>query len=89
MAITPTPPTSSEPAMLRMNPHIKILTRPTRSARPPTTTMKMPENNAVIDTAMFMMLVATSRSAAIAGAMLSVVCANNQNASTPTVKTVT
>ena len=52
-------PTSSEPTMLRMNPHIRIFTRPTRSARPPTTTMKMPENNAVIDTAMFMTLVAT------------------------------
>jgi hypothetical protein len=59
--------------MLRMNPHVKIFTRPTRSARPPTTTMKMPENNAVIDTAIFMTFVPTSRSAAIAGAMLSVV----------------
>ena len=69
--------------MPRMNPHIKIFTRPTRSARPPATTMKMPENNAVIDTAMFMTLVGTSRSAAIAGAMLRVVCANSQKASTP------
>jgi hypothetical protein len=51
-------PTSSEPTMLRMNPH-QIFTRPTRSARPPITTMKMPENNAVMDTAMFMTLVAT------------------------------
>ena len=69
--------------MLKTKPHIRIFTRPTRSARPPTTTMKMPENSAVIDTAMFMTLVATLRSAAIAGAMLRVVWANSQNASTP------
>ena len=60
-------PTSSEPTMLSTNPHIKIFTRPTRSARPPTTTMKMPENSAVIDTAMFMTLVATPRSAGHCG----------------------
>ena len=59
--------------MLRTNPHIRIFTRPTRSARPPTTTMKMPENSAVIDTAMFMTLVGTSRSVAMAGAMFRVV----------------
>ena len=70
--------TKIEPTMLRMNPHIRTFTRPTRSARPPITTMKIPENNAVIDTAIFMTLVATSRSAAIAGAMLRVVWANSQ-----------
>ena len=69
--------------MLKTKPHIRIFTRPSRSARPPTTTMKMPENSAVIDTAMFMTLVATLRSAAIAGAMLRVVWANSQKASTP------
>src|SRR6186997_3151289 len=45
--------------------------------------MKMPENSAVIDTAVFMTLVATPRSAAIAGAIFRVVCANSQKASTP------
>ena len=45
--------------------------------------MKMPENSAVMDTAMFMTFVATARSAAIAGAMLRVVWANSQKASTP------
>ena len=69
--------------MLNTKPHIRILTRPSRSARPPMTTMKMPENSAVIDTAMFMTLVATLRSAAIAGAILRVVWANNQKANTP------
>ena len=76
-------PTSSDPAMPSTNPHIRIFTRPTRSARPPTTTMKMPENSAVMDTAMFMTLVATPRSLAIAGAILRVVCANSQKARTP------
>ena len=65
------------------NPHIRIRTRPSRSARPPATTMKMPEKRAVIDTAMFITLVVTPRSALIAGEMLSVVCAKSQNARTP------
>ena len=43
--------------MLNAKPHIRIFTRPSRSARPPMTTMKMPENSAVIDTAMFMTFV--------------------------------
>jgi hypothetical protein len=47
------------------------------------TTMKMPENSAVIDTAMFMTLVGTLRSLAIAGAMLRGVWANSQKANTP------
>ena len=76
-------PTSSDPAMPRTNPQFRIFTRPARSARPPTTTMKMPENKAVMDTAMFMTLVVTTRSAAMAGAMLSVVCAKSQKARTP------
>jgi hypothetical protein len=76
-------PTRSEPAMPKANPHITILTRPSRSARPPMTTMKIPEKRAVIETAMFMTFVATSRSAAIVGAMFNVVCANSQKPSTP------
>jgi len=35
--------------------------------------MKMPENSAVMDTAMFITLVVTPRSSAITGAMFSVV----------------
>ena len=51
--------------MLKTKPHMRIFTRPSRSARPPMTTMKMPENRAVIETAMFMTFVATLRAAAI------------------------
>ena len=69
--------------MLNAKPHIRIFTRPSRSARPPMTTMKMPENSAVIDTAMLMTFVPTSRVAAIVGAILRVVWANSQKASTP------
>ena len=45
--------------------------------------MKIPENNAVIDTAMFIRFVSIPRSRAITGEMFRVVCANSQNASTP------
>lgn len=37
------------------------------------TTMKMPENRAVMKTAIFMMLVSTPKSSAMTGAMLRVV----------------
>lgn len=43
----------------------------------------MPENRAVMETAIFMMLVSTPRSSAMTGAMFSVVWAKSQNASTP------
>src|SRR5688500_8167331 len=76
-------PTSNEPMMLSTKPTCTIFTRPKRSARLPMTTMKMPENNAVIDTAMFITLVSMPRSSAITGEMFSVVCANSQNARTP------
>ena len=54
-----------------------------RSARPPITTMNMPENSAVTATAMFIRLASRPRSFCIAGAMFSVVWANSQNAITP------
>ena len=66
-------PTSSEPTMPTVNPTWTVLTRPIRSAAPPMTTMKMPENSAVIETAMFMTLISMPRSSAIVDAMLSVV----------------
>lgn len=66
-------PTRSEPAMLKRNPQFNTRTRPRRSARPPMTTMKMPENRAVMKTAIFMMLVSTPKSSAMTGAMLRVV----------------
>lgn len=69
--------------MLSTKPHCTMRTRPTRSAKPPMTTMKMPEKSAVMDTAMFMTLVPTPRSSAMTGAMFSVVWAKSQNASTP------
>jgi hypothetical protein len=49
----------------KAKPHITIVTRPIRSARsPPITTMTISEKSAVIDTAMFIPVVATSRSVA-------------------------
>ena len=45
-------------------------------------TMKVPENNAVILTAMLLTLSVIRRSARIAGATFKVVCANNQNVTT-------
>ena len=47
------------------------------------TTMKMPENSAVMATAMFIMLASRPRSFCIAGAMFRVVCAKSQNVMTP------
>ncbi len=76
-------PTRSAPMMPSTKPAWTTRTRPTQSARPPMTTMKMPEKRAVIETAMFMTLVSRSRSAAMIGAMLSVVWANSQKARTP------
>jgi hypothetical protein len=69
--------------MLRMKPHCTVFTRPIRSASPPMTTTKMPENNAAMDTAMFITLVSTPRSVAMVGAIFSVVWAKSQKASTP------
>jgi hypothetical protein len=60
-----------------------IRNRPTRSANPPMTTMKMPENSEVSATAMFMVAASMPRSRCMSGAMLSVVWANSQNATTP------
>lgn len=47
------------------------------------TTMKVPENSAVMETAMFMTFVSMPKSPAMTGAMLSGVWANSQKASTP------
>lgn len=46
-------------------------------------TMKMPENSAVMATAMFIVVGARPSSSPMSGAMLSVVWANSQNVSTP------
>jgi len=74
---------SSEPAIEKTKPHWTILTRPMRSASPPMTTMKMPENSAVMETAMFISDCWTPRSWAISGEIFSVVWANSQKARTP------
>src|SRR5437868_3812770 len=76
-------PTRREPTMLRTKPHCTTFTRPTRSASPPRTTIKMHENSAVMDTAMFITLIGIPRSVAIVDAIFSVVWANSQNARTP------
>src|SRR5690606_17190367 len=57
--------------------------RPMRSATPPITTMKIPENRAVMATAMFMVSAVTPRSRLMSGAMFRVVWANSQKAMTP------
>src|SRR5690606_16133519 len=44
---------NSEPVIENTNPHWTVLILPKRSASPPMTTMKMPENKAVMETAMF------------------------------------
>ena len=66
-------PTRSDPTRPKTKPDWTTFTRPMRSAAPPTTTMKMPEKSAVIDTAMFMTLISSPRSAAIVAAMFKVV----------------
>lgn len=76
-------PTNKEPTILKMNPRRTVRTRPQRSAKFPKTTMKIPENKAVIDTAIFIMLVSTPSSSAMTGAIFNVVWANSQNANTP------
>ena len=73
----------SAPTMLRMKPRFMMRTRPMRSARPPITTMNIPENRDVMATAMFIRLASMPRSFCMSGAMLSVVWANSQNAITP------
>ena len=76
-------PINSDPMMLSTKPTITILTRPIRSAKPPMKTMKMPENSAVMATAIFIRLVSSPRSFCMSGATFSVVWANSQNVSTP------
>jgi len=73
----------NEPTMLRRKPILTTLTRPTRSARPPMTTMKMPENRAVIATAMFIRLLSRPRSFCMSGATFNVVWAKSQKVITP------
>ena len=74
---------SSDPMMLSTKPAITTRTRPMRSAKPPTNTMKMPEKRAVSATAMFIRPAPSPRSFCMSGAMFSVVWAKSQKASTP------
>lgn len=69
---------SSEPRMLNRRPVLVSFTRPSRSARPPATTMKIPEKSAVMLTAMLLTASEICSSSRIAGATFSVVCANSQ-----------
>ena len=64
---------SSDPRTLKARPAFVSRTRPSRSARLPATTMKIPENSAVMLTAMLFTLSLIFRSARIAGAIFSVV----------------
>ena len=76
-------PTSNEPTILKTKPILIIFNLPTRSASPPMTTIKIPENKEVIDTAMFIIAVSIRRSFTMSTLMFNVVCANSQNAKTP------
>jgi hypothetical protein len=82
----PTAKTSSrEPTTPRATPINVILTRPTRSARPPVKTMNSPENKAVIETARFIEAASMNRgpmSSIIAGATVPVVPAKSQKVTT-------
>ncbi len=73
---------SNEPRMLRASPIKVIFKRPSRSASPPATTMKMPENSAVMLTAMLFRLSLIPNSSRIVGATFSVVCAKSQKVMT-------
>src|ERR1043165_265484 len=68
----------SEPRTLSAKPTWVIFNRPRRSARPPATTMKIPENRAVMLTAILFRLSLIRNSSRIAGATFSVVCAKSQ-----------
>src|ERR1044072_2164935 len=73
---------SNEPRMLRARPKKVIFKRPSRSASPPATTMKMPENRAVMLTAILFRLSLIPNSSRIVGATFSVVCAKSQKVMT-------
>jgi hypothetical protein len=73
---------NSDPRTPKTMPTLVSLTRPNLSARPPAITMTMPENKAVILTAMLLTLSAIRKSSRIVGATFKVVCANNQKVTT-------
>ena len=73
---------SSDPRILKPSPALVSRTRPMRSARLPAMTIKIPENSAVMLTAMLFKLSLMFRSARIAAAILRVVCAKSQNVTT-------
>lgn len=55
-------PISNAPTILSTKPHITIFTRPKRSAKPPNTTVSMPENRAVMATAIFIISASSPKS---------------------------
>lgn len=73
---------SRDPTMLRPMPIMRIRPRPTRSASPPATTMKMPENREVIETARLAIVGAMPSSPWMPGMTLSRVWANSQKVMT-------
>jgi hypothetical protein len=76
-------PTSTDPMILHKNPILIIFNLPTLSARPPSTTINIPENKVAIETAMFINDVSIRRSLAMSTLMFNMVCANSQKANTP------
>ena len=76
---------SSEPAIDSPKPSRMMRMRPSRSARPPITTVKMPENSEVSDTATFIVPEATPRSRRMSGATFSMVWANSQKVTSPAI----
>ena len=72
----------SEPRILRARPILVSLTRPNWSARPPATTINIPENSAVMLTAMLLSLLVICRSSRMVGATFKVVWAKSQKVTT-------
>ena len=74
---------SSDPIMLKTSPIFVILTRPNLSPKPPMTTIKIPENRAVILTAILLVFTSMPKSVRMVGAIFKVVCAKSQKVITP------
>ena len=81
-------PTRSEPAIARYNSILKIFTRPTLSANPPITTMKIPEKSAVSYTAMFIVSASTPSASIIAGDTIIIELAKSQKVNTARIKPI-
>ena len=74
---------NKEPMILNHKPKYVILTRPTLSARLPAPTTNIPENNAVILTAILIVPILLLNDCCNVGTTFNKDCANNQKVTTP------